>query len=318
MQQQIDEANYKIKDGEFEKAKKIFSELLDINPENPDFISGFFTASYWDNRLDTILNTPEGKERGLTLNSLFLSFQTEYKSRRYPFNSSLDAIISCILGESCSQLRIGFQKEGIHAFGRENYLLLTKNLVRTENYKDAFELLEYSKRFFELPPEYYYFKAECFYHLGEEKKSIMLFRSTLLQYPELYPFEYIKSEPMYSAWIEVSINYPNENNAREILPVYCLEKNLLPELAEYSRDEINFMFQEIQRLSSSNLKDEKDLKLKIHCRIIQYGITILDSFHGQLNIDLSRKVREVLNIIDSGLLERREMIIRNSTVSSKE
>ena len=315
MQQRIDEANYKIKEGEFEKAKIIFSELLDINPENPDYISGFYIASYWDNRLERILSSPEGKDRGLVLNSLFVEFEIEYKNRRYIPNSSYDAIIYCIVGESCSQLRTGFQKEGAHGFGRDNYLLLTKNLVRTEDYKNAFELMEFSKRFFELPAEYYFYKAECFYHLGEEKKSRILFRSTLLQYPDLFPFESIKSEPMNSSWLEISVKHSSEDNAKEVLPVFCLEKNLLPEIAEYSRDEIKNMYHEVQRLITSEIKDD-DLKLKVHCRIIQYGITILDSFHGQLNIDLSRKVREIIQSIDSGLLERRELVMRNTIKSS--
>jgi tetratricopeptide (TPR) repeat protein len=316
MQQRIDEANYKIKEGEFEKAKTIFSELLDINPENPDYISGFYIASYWDNRLERILSSPEGKDRGLVLNSLFVEFETEFKNRRYITNSSYDAIIYCIVGESCSQLRTGFQKEGAYGFGKDNYLLLAKNLVRTEDYKNAFELMEFSKRFFELPAEYYFYKAECFYHLGDEKKSRILFRSTLLQYPDLFPFESIKSEPMSSSWLEISVKHNSLDIAREVLPVFCLEKNLLPEIADYSRDEINNMYHEVQRLIISEIKDD-DLKLKVHCRIIQYCITILDSFHGQLNIDLSRKVREIIQSLDSGLLERREMI-RRSTIKSSD
>lgn len=317
MQQHVDDANLKIKEGEFEKAKKIFSELLDINPENPEYISGFYISSYWDNRLEKILSSPEGKERGLLLNSLFSDFEKEYKNRRYIPNSSYDAIIYCIVGESCSQLRTGFHKEGPYGFGKDNYLLLAKNLVRTEDYKNAFEMMEFSKRFFELPPEYYYFKAECFFHLGEEKKSRILFRSTLLQYPDLFPFELVKSEPMSSSWLEISVKHNSEDNAKEVLPVFCLEKNLLPELADYSRDEINSMYHEIQRLLTSNLKEEGDLKLKIQCRILQYGITILDSFHGQLNIDLSRKVREIIQSIDTGLLERREMVRRSTNQSPK-
>lgn len=312
MEQQVDEANFKIKEGEFEKAKKIFYGLLDINPENPDYISGFYISSYWDNRLEQILKASEGKERGLLLSDFFIAFEEEYKNRKYPFNASFDSIVYCILSESCSQLRMGFQKVGAHNFGREPYLLLTKNLVRTEDYKNAFELIEYSKRFFDLPPEYYYYKAECFFHLGEEKKSRILFRSTLLQYPELYPYEVIRSEPLYSAWAEVNIKYDSEKKAREILPVYCMEKNLLPDIADYSRNEINFMFQEVQRLQSSTIKDDKDLKFKVHCRIIQYCITVIDSFHGQVNSELSRKAREVINSIDPGYLERRELVRRQT------
>ena len=122
---------------------------------------------------------------------------------------------------------------------------------------------------------------------------------------------------MSTAWLEVSINQPSENNAKEVLPIFCLEKNLLPDIAEYSRTEINIMYQEVQRLLSSTIKEDSDLKLKVHCRILQYCITILDSFQGQLSSDLSRKVREIIQSLDSGLLERRELIRRQSNSQVK-
>jgi hypothetical protein len=40
--------------------------------------------------------------------------------------------------------------------------------------------------------------------------------------------------------------------------------------------------------------------------MIQYGLTILDTFQGQINSDLSRKVRELLSQIDPGTLEKRD------------
>lgn len=307
MSQQVDEANYLLKRGEFEKSKLIFSNLLDIDPENPDLITGFFISSYWDNRIEKILSTPEGKERGLLLNHLFDEFEREYLRRKYhPLSGSFDSAMLCILEESCQQLKLGFQKLGPQSFEKDKYLLLAKNLLRTKEYKNCIEILEYSKKFYDTPPDYYFYKAECYFHLGEEKKSRILFRSALLYYSEKIPIHLIRSEPLFTAWTYLNENY-TEEEALYYLPVYCLEKNLLPEMLEYSKEEIRDLWVDIQKFQDGIGDTDEATRMRIKYNIIHYGITILDSFHGQINQELSRRVVELIKTFDQGILERRKM-----------
>jgi hypothetical protein len=304
MYQQVDEANNLIKQGEFEKSKILYSNLLDYQPNDKLYISGFFISYYWDNRIDKILATPEGKERGLLLISLFDKFEEEYFERKYPISPAYDSILKCILEESCIQLKLGFQKLGSQAFGKETYLLLAKCLLRIEDYKNCLEILEYSKKFIELTPDYYYFKAECFYHLKEVKKSRLMFRSTLLYFYEKLPIHILKSQPLMDAWNEIILTL-NREEAIHYLPVYCLEKNLLPEINDYSKEEILDLWSDIQKLLDVNAEFKPETNYKIKYNILHYGMTILDSFYGQLNKDLSSKVKLVLEQLDPGINERR-------------
>ncbi|ABZ98249.1 hypothetical protein [Leptospira biflexa] len=71
MIQKSEEALTYLGSGEFQTAKSIYSVLLDRDPEDISTISGFYISSFWDHRLDLILKTREGKERGKLLLQLF-------------------------------------------------------------------------------------------------------------------------------------------------------------------------------------------------------------------------------------------------------
>jgi hypothetical protein len=300
-----EEANQKLRDGEFENSKSLYSSLLDTNPEEPSYQAGYYIASYWDNRLDKIFSSKEGTERGLLLNELFEQFEKDYVNRKYPKMQPFFCVRECILGESSSQLRLGYHKEG-GTLDKKIVWILCKNLLIIKDYKNAIEMIDYCRKKFEMPSEFYYYKAEALYHVNEEKKSRMLFRSTFLHFPDLVPLELILSEPVCSAIGELSTRISSEKDLKEYLPVYCLERDLLPEVPDYTREDVFHFFDEMNRLYEILQTDNKDLYFKIKCRMIQYGLTILDTFQGQINSDLSRKVRELLSQIDPGTLEKRD------------
>ncbi|MDX1957955.1 MAG: hypothetical protein SFU98_05250 [Leptospiraceae bacterium] len=308
---ELEEAQKKLREGEFENAKLRFSTLLDIEPENREFFSGFFTASYWDNRLDKILSAKEGKERGLLLNSLFENFKKDFSNRGFSQDRTYESIRFCILNESCNQLRDSYLSGGRQILDRETLIILSKNLLLIGDYKNSFDLIQYFSKYHDLPPEYYFYRAECLYHKGETKKSSILFRSSFLYFPEYFQPEYITSSPILEIWKELAFDYPEEERRKEYLPVYCLERNIFPELEEYSKEEINSLYKEIERLLHGKLNSNPDVNFKIKNRILQFGITILDSFHGKLNSELCRRVREIIQEIDPELLDRREEYKKN-------
>ncbi|MCX7999748.1 MAG: hypothetical protein N3A69_12500, partial [Leptospiraceae bacterium] len=152
---QVEEANAKLRSGEFEQAKQIFSSLLDDDPENIEIISGYFAASYWDNRLEKIFSYKEGKERGLLLDALFRQFEVDYSNRGYPKNSSYQAVQYSVLSESCNQIRLGFHLQGKQILDKETVLTLARNLVKIQDYYHAIEMIDYSAKYQETPPVYY-------------------------------------------------------------------------------------------------------------------------------------------------------------------
>ena len=110
----FEEGNFRLKEGEFENAKHIFFELLDIDPNKQEFIAGYYISSYWDNRIEIILSTKEGKERGNLLVEMFNQFATEITKRNFPKNETYESLTYCILSEASTQFRIAYQKEGMN------------------------------------------------------------------------------------------------------------------------------------------------------------------------------------------------------------
>lgn len=307
---QVEEANAKLKSGEFEQAKQIFSSLLDDDPESIEIIAGYFIASYWDNRLEKIFYYKEGKERGLLLDKLFREFEIDYSNRGYPKNSSYQAVKYSVLHESCLQIRLGFHLHGKQILDKETVFTLARNLFKIQDYYHAIDMIDYSSKYQETPPVYYFYKAECLFHLGEHTKSRILFRSCLLHYPDVLPIEEIRSEPLHTAIWELKERFENLEDLKEYLPIYCIEKNYFTEIAEYTKEDINHFVYEMNQIEESVHKRNFEFTFKLKCRFLNLGFTILDTFHAQINSELNKKIREKLMNVDAGALERRDIARR--------
>ncbi|MCB1193010.1 MAG: hypothetical protein H7A23_25795 [Leptospiraceae bacterium] len=310
----IEEANQKLREGEFENAKRIYSDLLDIEPENEILVNGYFISSYWDNRLDMILTLKEGRERGTKLVQLFDEFETEIGNRKLSKLASYEAITQCILSEASLHFRIAYHNEGTSGLDKDILLDLSVCLIKTGDYKNALEVIEYSKTFQDSSSMLKFFKAECYYHLGNSRKSQILFREGLLHDPDQLRLDIIKSEPLQTAIKEISGRLKNEGDLKEYLPVYCLEKKYFTQTKEYSKEELKSLYLEMNRLEESLQKENREFNFKINCRILQIGITILDSLPSNTNNDLIRKVIMKINQIDSGFLDRRKQNMARSDV----
>lgn len=311
----FEEGNLKLKEGEFENAKKVFSELLDENPENLEYISGYYISSYWDNRLDSILATREGKDRGNKLVSMFNEFVNELTNRKYPKNNSYESVTQCILGEASTQFRLAYQKEGMIGMDREVLATLSMCLIRIGDYRNALDIIEYSRKYSDTTNQQLYYLAECYYHLGQQEKSEIYYRMAFINDPDLFNFDLVKSEPLLTAISELEETIPSKDKLREALPVYCLEKNYFSKLKDYTRDEVTDLFQEMVRLEPNLANERPDVQFKVQCRILQIGMTILDTFHAQINPELSKKVKNKIYSIDPNILERR---IENKKKGSEE
>ncbi|MCE9498946.1 MAG: hypothetical protein K8R21_00260 [Leptospira sp.] len=306
MKYKVEDANQKLKEGEFEKAKALFSELLDKEPDNPEFISGFFISSYWDNRLENILISREGKERGKKLFELFEEFEKEISRREYPKTESLVNITFCILQEASIHFRLAYQTEGLVGLDSQTLIQLSFCLMKTGDYKNAYEILSYSSRNYDKSSiSVLLCQAECLYHLGEHRKSKIAYREGMLLDPALLKIDLVESEPLRSAINEIKQNFKSEIYLLEYLPVYCIEKNLLPDLRDYSEEELNRIVSEISRLSESIGSGSEEIQFKVKCRIIQNAVTFLDSPKSKNLRDSRDFVKRKLDEADPGFLGRR-------------
>lgn len=300
-----EEGVFKLREGEFENAKFIFSELLDKEPENPDLIVSFFISSYWDNRLDMINLQKEGKERGSKIVRMFDEFEEEIQHRRFPKNEAYRAITHCVLSEASYHFRLAFQKEGSSSMDKKVLNDLSICLLRIGDYKNAMEIIEYYENFANSTPETVYLRAECLYHLNQSRKSRVLFREALLYDPELLRIDIIQSEPLQMAIAELKEKFDNIQELKEYLPVHCLLKHYFPEIRNYSADDLHQFLHEMDRLEENLSNEKEQYRFKIRCRILQFGLTILDSYQCKLISGMEREVTSRLNRIEPGLLNPR-------------
>ena len=299
------EGNFKLREGEFENAKQIFSELLDSDPNNSTLIAGFFISSYWDNRIDKILSKKEGKERGNLLITLFNQFIEEVKKRKLPHNDSYLSATYCILTEASTQFKLSYQREGINGLDKEVLSNLIMCLTGIGDYKNAYETLEYTRKYYDLSLKNIYYLAECLFHLGEIEKSKYYYRVALLSDVDSLNLDMIHSEPILSSLKALEQKFLDLETIKQYLPVYLLENNLLDDSMDSTKEEVQNTLNEIQRLEVNLNSDKEDVKFKIECRILSLCLSILDSFTVRSNPELLKKIKNKISSIDPELLDRR-------------
>ena len=295
----VDTANSFIREGNFEKARKIYSDLLDADPEDLSFIAGFFISSYWDNRLELVLRIREGKERGRKFVSLFEEFDREIRERKYPLAEPYQAATQCILGEASFHFKLAYQKEG--NMGLEPAVLteLALCLIRTGDYKNASDILAYGQSLKKSAQNTFY-RAECLFFMDKEKEGKAAYMEGFLSDPSVLHPEIIHSEPLRTAIATIARSFEKTSDMKEYLPVYCLEKKLLPVLG-LEADFVKNLFREISRLHD-NLQKSSSHKFKLSCRILVIGIHILENTSAEEEIN--EKTRSMMMEAEPDFLNR--------------
>ncbi|EMY77750.1 tetratricopeptide repeat protein [Leptospira weilii serovar Ranarum str. ICFT] len=306
----LEEANQYLSDGDFDKAKKIFDSLLAESPEHPDSIAGYFIASYWDNRLDRIHNTKEGRERSHLLVQYFSEFQNAFDLRKFTGVSSFHAVSESVLSEAVDQLKISVQREGLHFQDPSALLGLIRELIRFRDYRNALEILNYSSSVEKNSPEFLYLRAESLFQTGEERRALVLFREAFLKDPSAAPLAVLKSEPIFF-WIEkLKDSYREESDLKEVLPVVLTERGIFEETGNYSEKDILGYYQNLIRLKDT-LNSRKDLyDFKIRCRILQHACFLLDVYKGMQYGEIYQESKKILDSVDPGFFQRRQEEIK--------
>ncbi|MDV6237482.1 tetratricopeptide repeat protein [Leptospira ellisii] len=302
----LEEANQFLSDGDFEKAKKSFDSLLSEHPEDPEAVAGFFTASYWDNRLDRIHNSREGRERSHLLVQSFSEFQNAFELRKFSGTTSYRSISEAILSEAVEQLKLSVQREGLHFQDPSALLGLIRELIRFRDYRNALEILNYSSSVERNSPEFLYLRAESLFQTGEERRALILFREAFLKDPTSAPLSVIKAEPIL-VWMErLYPSYPEESDLKEVLPVVLAERGIFEETRNYSEKEIQALFQNLIRLKDT-LNSRKDLfDFKIRCRILQHACLLMDLFRGMQYSEVYQESKRILDSVDPEFFQRRQ------------
>ncbi len=269
-----DEAIHSLSVGEFEKAKSLYSVLLDKDPEDVDYISGYFVASFWDNRLDLVLRTREGKERGKLLLDYFSLFELESKKRNIQDTIAYSTCLRCILEEASSHLKLAYRWEGANALDTDSLTELAICLIKIGDYKTALEIIPYSEGSSRISPHVKFYLAEAFCMVGREKEGKEIYQSAFLEDPGLFHYELVAYPPLKQL-IDEAKGSVMEEEICEYVPVLAWKKGLFLSGKPAHADEVKNWHKELMRLYEAYRKGSGNT-FKVRCRIQQYAYAIIE------------------------------------------
>ncbi|XDD45193.1 hypothetical protein AB3N60_10740 [Leptospira sp. WS39.C2] len=272
MIQKSEEALTYLGNGEFQTAKSIFSVLLDRDPEDLATISGFYISSFWDHRLDLILKTREGKERGKLLLHLFSDFETEVRKRGFQNTESFIITQDCILKEARDHLKLAYQWEGSNALDKELLGDLARSLIKIQDYNMALEVLLYGGN--KQSPVLLYYLAESQVMVGKEKEGIESYRTAFLNDPQLFPFTIVRWQPLVQIIEKANSFSQKEEEMKELVPVLAWREGLFSTKGKKDESTIQIWFQELKRLTDS--KERSGGNFRLEARIEQFALAIVE------------------------------------------
>ncbi len=244
-----EDACFHLRNGEFEKAKKIFSAHLDTNPDCIEWVEGYYVASFWDNKLDHILALREGRERGKALFNYLRTFETEISNRNFPRLQAYQDCVQCVLEETVRNLEIAFRIEGWNGFDSETINGLASCHLRLGNFQKAMEILQFtgSEKF--QNAESVFLKADCCIGLGKVSEGISLYIEGFLDDPAKLPVASLHWKPIQEAFQKAKTMHGYEF-ALSLVPVILLREGNLEANLHLEPREFQKYFQIATRLFS--------------------------------------------------------------------
>lgn len=273
MIQKSEEALTYLSNGEFETAKSLYSVLLDRDPEDLATISGYYISSFWDHRLDLILKTREGKERGKLLLEFFSDFETEIRKRGFQTTDSFFVTQDCILKEARDHLKLAYQWEGANALDKDLLRDLASALIKIKDYPMALEVLLYGGN--KQSPVLLYFLAETQVMTGNEKEGIETYRTAFLNDPQLFPHTMVRWPPLLTLIQKASEITEREEEMKELVPVLAWREGIFRPSSKKDEATIQIWFSELKRLTDS--KERSGGSFRLEARIEQFALAILQS-----------------------------------------
>ncbi|MCW7493040.1 hypothetical protein ND861_11650 [Leptospira sp. 2 VSF19] len=273
MIQKSEEALTYLSNGEFETAKSLYSVLLDRDPEDLATISGYYIASFWDHRLDLILKTREGKERGKLLLGFFADFESEIRKRGYHTTDSFFVTQDCILKEARDHLKLAYQWEGANALDKDLLRDLAVCLIKIKDYGMALEVLLYGGN--KQSPVLQYYLAETQVMTGNEREGIETYRTAFLNDPQLFPHTIVRWPPLLTLIQKAIEMTKKEDEMKELVPVLAWREGIFRPTIKKDETTIQIWFSELKRLADS--KERSGGSFRLEARMEQFALAILHS-----------------------------------------
>ncbi len=300
-----EEAIRHLSEGEFEHAKNAFDSLLESDPENPEYASGFYISSFWDHRIERIHFTKEGRERTGILLEFLKDFEGVYKTKSYPRELSYHTATDSILRETTDQLRIALRKEGIQALSPSSIAELSYRLLLAEETELAWEVLRDSAGLEKFSPELLFFRAECTYQNGNQQQGLLLYREAFLKESSALRLDAVRAEPILNGIQTLRSEFKDDADLKEALPVLLLEQGIFRDIRKMNDKELEQIRTELLRLRDSIGLRKGGSEFKVKCRMIQLSCALLDSRTSPLYGEIAQEAKRILDTVDPALYHKR-------------
>lgn len=254
--------------GDFNKAKALYSLLLDKNPEEELWIAGYFVASFWDNRIDHIHSSREGKDRGILLLRYFSQFEDEITKRNWDSFAPFARASRCIVEETAHHLKLAYQWEGANALDSEMLGDFATCLVKIEDYKTAIEILQYAQDRHRFPARLKFALAESLVSTGKEEGKY-LYYSCFMESAESFQPSLVKWEPLLEA---IQIAKETGSDWKEFLPNVLFQNKIVYPKSSLQKPEVEALSKELVRLYESK---HLGMSFKWKCHIQKVAIGLL-------------------------------------------
>lgn len=184
-----------MEEGEFEKAKLTYFQLLDDNPEMEEWTSGYSIAGYWDNRIDAVHLTKEGLDRAQLLLKYLEQFQTDAKKQGWYGTLSFHGVSRCILQEILLQFSLSPNWDPKKGYGDATQTL-AEGFFLSGLPNKTIEILAFLKKKDSLPVKLHFVLAESLLVTGKYSEGKDEYLTAFLRDPQSLDPVFIHWEPL--------------------------------------------------------------------------------------------------------------------------
>ncbi len=268
--------------GEFARAKDLFGSLLEEYPEESDYICGFYTAAYWDNRQAAFNDVPQGRARGTALVQAWDQFEPLANDREFSGLVSFRTAMRGILGRAAEEFRLSFQDTGLTHDSR-TLADLGKCLIRIEDYANAIEILHFARKVRATPEILFLLGEALCASAGDDKetlaKGISYYRDAFILEPDIVDPALIASRPA----AEVFTRTYEEKDANRELAVLWFPARLMSmasrmHLRKLLPEEVREIGKDLARLDPDLERVVEKYKERVRARIC-FLILVLLQYH---------------------------------------
>ncbi|MCZ8237959.1 MAG: hypothetical protein O9346_04685 [Leptospiraceae bacterium] len=274
----VEEAIFFLRDGEFEKAKTIFSLLLDGAPQDETWKAGYYISSFWDNKLDHLLSLSEGKERGKALLNYLDLFETEIVSRKFPRDTILQTALQCVLEEAIHHLRISFRMEGWNGLDLSSLKGLSICHLRLGEFSQALEILEPISKSSMQSSEYGYLIAECYLGTGLMDDGKNLYLHSFLDDPLRFNRQCNFWTDLQLICQEIDSTQMDGESKSFAIPVLGLRRGIFRNQKPKKKQDLDHWMDQMIRLNHFQNTQTAKFQKKTAWRTQAFALSILENF----------------------------------------